>query len=97
MGLERSTRQIALPAPLGGAVSGPGPSGSALPRVLLSWLDWEGLERGEGINTASRKHHVAITETPAPSKGKMLWQELLGLLEWGAALGECQASLCFQK
>lgn len=43
-----------------------------------------------------RQHHVAITETPAPSKGKM-WQGLLGLLEWGAALRGCQESLCFQE
>lgn len=44
-----------------------------------------------------REHHVAVTETPAPSEGQILWQGLLGLLEWGAALGGCQESLCFQE
>lgn len=94
MGLEGGTRQIALPLPLGGAVSGPRPlcfGPSQLPSFLA------GLGLGEVINTAARKYHVAITETPAPSKGKILWQELLGLLEWGAALGGCQESLYFQE
>lgn len=89
MGLEGGTRQTALPLPLGGAVSGPRPlcfGPSQLPSFLA------GLGLGEVINTAARKYHVAITETPAPSKGKILWQELLGLLEWGAALGGCQES-----
>lgn len=81
-GAEGGTRQIALPLPLGGAVSGPRPlcfGPSQVPSFLA------GLGLGEVINAAARKHHMAITGTPSPSKGKILWQELLGLLEWGAS------------
>lgn len=41
----------------------------------------------------SREHHAAITETPVLSEEKILWQGLLGLLEWEAAPRGLQESL----